>query len=190
MDLKESDFVYPGSFLGYEEEFLAGENAYGDDGGNVNADSIGLKQTDEGNHEAKVLKATRNIKIVKKGCYVLGIVSAIRQNNALIQLKEGIDEDAHYIIHDGNASLAVFNISTTYIKSIDEMFRVGDILKAKVLDVTPYGIELETKDPECGVVKAYGVQSRKPLHLIDGVLRDPATGATETRKISSDYILR
>ena len=189
--MKDSNFVSPGSFLGYEEEFLAGENAYSAEDGAVNADSVGLKQVDSENHEAKVLKASRNIKIVKRDNHVIGVVSMVRQNNVLVNLKEAVNEDGeHFIVHDTNGSLAVFNMMNAYVKQTDDLYRIGDIIRAKVLDITAYGIELETKDPECGVIKAFGIKSRKPLHLIDGVLRDPATGTTENRKISTEYILR
>ena len=70
------------------------------------------------------------------------------------------------------------------------MFRIGDIVKARVADVKPYGVELETKALDLGVIKAYGVKTRQPLMLINGSLRDPSTGETEERKVSSEYVLR
>jgi len=187
--LSKDDIVFPGSFLGYEEEFVAGANAYENDG-SLFSDSIGQRTLDEQKHEANVQRFTNDVKILDKDCVVIGIVSLVKMHSVLLDIKQGQKNGQKRTVHDRNGSIAVFNISQSYVKSTDEMYRIGDIVKARVLEVTPYGIELESKAPEFGVIKAFSVKSRAPLHLIDGKLRDPLTGATEERKISSDYLLR
>lgn len=183
----EKEIVYPGSFLGYEEEFLAGENAYSTDEGSVNSEAVGRPVVDSASHLASVSKSNRRVKIIQRGAIVYGVVSAVKQNNVLVVLKRAESEGEGFVVHDSNASLAVFNIAQSYVNDIQDMYRIGDVIRAKVIDVTSYGVELETKAPDLGVIKAYGIHSRKPLHLINGVLRDPATGAAENRKISTLY---
>lgn len=181
------EIVYPGSFLGYEEEFLAGENAYVGDG-SINSEAVGSPVLDFASHVASVDKFTRNVKIIQRGVIVYGVVSAVRQNNVLVVLKGAESSNGvFFVVHDSNASLAVFNIDNSYVNDIQEFYRVGDVIRARVVDVTPYGIEIDTKAPDLGVVKAYGIRSRKPLHLINGVLRDPTTGDFESRKVSTLY---
>ncbi len=175
--------------MGYEEEFVAGKHAY-ESGGSVYSDSIGMKSIDSSKHEAGVSKATREVKILERGCTVLGVVSLVKQHSVLVEIKEAEKDGERRSVHDRNGSIAVFNISSSYVNSTDEMYRIGDIVKARVIEVTAYGVELETKAPELGVIKAFGIKSRKPLHLIDGKLRDAATGETEERKVSADYTLR
>ena len=188
--MKGSKLVYPGEFLGYEEEFLAGNNAFSDDEGRIYSDSVGFKNEDAEGHEVSVESMKKELRILEKGCIVLGVVSLVKMHGVVIELKSAELNGVKRVVHDRMASLAVFNISREYVKSTEDMFRVGDIVKARVIDVSNYGIELETKAPEFGVVKAFGIKSRMPLHLIAGNLRDPLTGATETRKISSEYLLR
>lgn len=183
------ELVFPGSLLGYEEEFVAGAHAFESDGA-VYSDSIGSKVLDNSKYEASVDKATREVKIVERGCTVTGIVSMVKLHAVLIEIKEADMNGERRTVHDRNGSINVRNISNSYVKSIEDCYRAGDIVRAKVIEVTSYGLELETRAPEFGVVKAFGIRSRRPLHLIDGKLRDPATGSEEERKVASGYLLR
>ena len=188
--MDKNALVFPGSFLATEEEFMPGSNAFGDDNGNVYSNTIGVSSLDSLRHEASVEKISREVKIVERGCIVLGVVAMVKSSAALIDLKEAELNGERRTVHNKNASIAVFNIQNSFAKSVDEFFRIGDLVRARVLDVTPYGVELETKAPDMGVIKAFGVRSRRPLVLVEGNLRDPFTGETETRKISTEYILR
>ncbi|VVB99192.1 Exosome complex component Csl4 [uncultured archaeon] len=188
--MAKQDIVVPGDFLGFEEEFVAGQDAHEGADGGILASTIGLKALDNGGHEASVKRLTRQVRIMERGCIVHAIVNSIKTNAALVTILDAEKDGEFRTVHNAMASIAVFNIDTQYIRGIDEMFRAGDIVRARVMEVTPYGVELTTKEPQLGVVKAYGIKSRQPLHLIDGKLRDPVTGDTETRKVSSDYALK
>ena len=175
--------------LGLEEEFVAGSNAY-ESGGSVLADSVGEKVLDTSKYEASVSKSTREVRIMERGCSVLCVVSMVKANTVLVEIREAELNGQRRTVHDRNGSINVRNIANAYVRSCDDMYRIGYIVRARVLEVTPYGIELETKAPEYGVVMAYGIHSRKPLHLIEGKLRDQASGEEENRKIASSYLLR
>ncbi len=186
--MSKSEFVYPGVVLGSEEEFLAGSNSFSDDNGNIVAESCGFVEFDNANHEVKVVSKSEGVSILRKGCHVICVVSSVKPTNVLVQILSVLEKG--FVVNDSNGSIAVFNISDSFVRNTEDMFRIGDIVKAKVVNVTTYGIELDTKDQDCGVIKAFGIVSRKPLHLINGVLRDPVTGSVEQRKISSEYVLR
>lgn len=183
-------FVYPGDFLGYEEEFLPGKNAFVDDEGKVCSSAVGLKSEDKSAHEVSVDSKRKEVKIVEKGCVVIGVVSLVKPFGVMVDLKYADFNGEQRIVHNNVGSLPVFNMAYGFVKNTEDLFRVGDIIKARVVSVTSYGVELDTKDPAFGVIKAFGIKSRMPLHLIAGKLRDPVTGATELRKVSSDYLLR
>lgn len=186
----KNELVFPGDFLAHEEEYMAGNDAYENNNGQVFSAAIGLKNLDAEKHEASVKKLTRQVKVLEKGCIVTAIVNSVKPSAVLVTILEAEKDGERRTVHNAMASIAVFNIDTQYIKSIEDMYRAGDVLKARVMEVTPYGVELSTKEPGLGVIKAYGIRSRKPLHLIEGKLRDPVTGDMETRKISSDYLVR
>ena len=182
------EMVFPGSVLGLEEEFVAGLHAY-ESGGSVLADSVGEKVLDTSKYEAAVKKATREVRTMERGCSVLCVVSMVKAHAVLVEIREAEMNGERRTVQDRNGSVNVRNIANSYVRACEDMYRVGDIVRARVLEVTPYGIELETKAPEYGVVLAFGIHSRKPLHLIEGKLRDAATGAEETRKVASGYAL-
>lgn len=188
--LDKNEFVYPGNFLAYEEEFMAGQNAFENGDGKVYSTVIGVKKLDSTNHEVSVQNAGKSREIISRGCTILGVVFNVKDNVVLIELKEAELEGKRKVITNGLASLVIFNISHEYVTSTHDVFKIGDIVRARVLDVTNYGIELHTKDSDLGVIKAFGSVSRKPLILISDQLRDPITGHTESRKISSEYALR
>lgn len=184
----EKEMVFPGTVLGLEEEFVAGQHAYENDG-RVLSDSVGEKTLDTAKYEAAVKKSTREVRILERGCSVLCVVSMVKAHAVLVEIREAEFNGERRTVHDRNGSINVRNIANSYVRACDDMYRIGDIVRARVLEVMPYGVELETRAPEYGVVKAFGVHSRKPLHLIEGKLRDPATGAEEARKIASGYLL-
>lgn len=188
--MDKTEFVYPGNFLAFEEEFMAGQNAFENGDGKVYSTVMGTKKLDSTNHEVSVQKKGRSLELISRGCTVLGVVFNVKDNVVLIELKEAELDGKRRVITNGLASLVVFNISHEYVTSTYEVFKIGDIVRARVLDVTNYGIELHTKDSDLGVIKAFGSVSRKPLILIGNQLRDPITGHTESRKISSEYALR
>ena len=186
----KEELAVPGTFLGFEEEFVAGNHAFEAADGGVYSTGTGVKRLDPQNHEASVEASTRNVRILRPGDIVVGVVSAVKSNMIHIDIKEAEKNNETATVHNGAGFLFVRNISTAFVKSTDEMFRIGDLVKARVTLVESYGIELETISPELGVIKAFGSRSRKPLILIGGNLRDPSTGETESRKISTDYLLR
>lgn len=188
--MQKDDLVLPGSFLAYEEEYMAGQNAFGDENGKVYSTIIGYKELDQNSHEVNVKSVSKAAKRLEKGDIVRGKVAMVKDNVVLIDIREAEGKSGKKALSSGYASLVIFNIADEYVNSTRDMFRIGDIVKARVADVKPYGVELETKALDLGVIKAYGVKTRQPLMLINGKLRDPSTGETEERKVSSEYVLR
>ncbi|MCR4369122.1 MAG: exosome complex RNA-binding protein Csl4 [archaeon] len=188
--MDKQELVFPGSFLSFEEEFMAGKNSYSDDDGKVFAESIGYKALDAQTHEASVSSLKDEKKIIQRGSIAICVVSAIKPNAALVEIKQAERDGKSLVVHNSMASISVRNIANNFVESVSDTYRAGDIVRARVMEVTPYGVELETKSPDLGVIKAFGTRSRKPLILIDGKLRDPSTGDSEQRKISSFYMLR
>lgn len=188
--MQKNDLVLPGSFLAYEEEYMAGQNTFEDGQGKVYSTTIGHKELDQNNHEVNVKSISKTARSLEKGDIVRGIVAMVKDNVVLINVREAEGNGEKKSLRSGYASLVIFNIADEYVNSTRDMFRIGDIIKARVADVKPFGVELETKAPDLGVIKAYGIKTRQPLMLINGKLRDPSTGETEERKVSSEYVLR
>ncbi|MEM4327181.1 MAG: exosome complex RNA-binding protein Csl4, partial [Candidatus Diapherotrites archaeon] len=129
--MTKKEFVYPGIVLCTEEEFLAGKNTYSDENGNVISETLGFAEFDNKDHEARVVSQKNNINILRKGCHVIGMVVSVKPTNVLVQILEAIEKGI--IVHDSNGSIAIFNIADSFVKNTEEMFRIGDIVKAKVV---------------------------------------------------------
>ena len=184
------DVVLPGSYLGSEEEYVPGSNVYADGEGNVYADSTGIPVFDQKHHSVSVQKP-KEVKILEEGAIVTGIVSLVKDNVALVDMRHAEKNGQKLNIHMSMGVMAVFNVANMYVKSLSSMFRVGDIVKARVASVSRHTIDLETRSsPELGVIKAYCGRCRKPLKLFGETLKCAACSNEEGRKLSVDYLLK
>ncbi|MCA1819178.1 MAG: hypothetical protein LC620_03870, partial [Halobacteriales archaeon] len=71
------------------------------------------------------------------------------------------------------------------IKFVDEEYKTGDYLRAKVIGLKG-GPQLATDKPDLGCIKAFG-PSGNQLQLEGRKLKDPETGQVFYRKLASDY---
>jgi len=153
-DKLQKELVFPGSFLSTEEEFLAGANTYIDSSGSIFSDSVGVKEVDEKNREIKVKEKLKEVKMLERGCTVYGVISNVREQIAMVELKFATKDGYEHRINNSFGILPVFNVSDRYIESLENEFKIGDIIKANVANVTTFNVELETKSStDFGVVR-------------------------------------
>jgi len=86
--------------------------------------------------------------------------------------------------------LPIRNVSTRYVERLKDEFKIGDLIKAKVVKASSLGIDLATDDFSFGVVKAFCSKCRHPLQLFGQSLRCLNCGSSERRKVSSDYFVK
>ena len=68
---------------------------------------------------------------------------------------EPIEESGERIASfDSSGFLKVSELADAYVQSMRDMIKVGDYIKAKVLDPSPLGITLTIKERGLGVVKS------------------------------------
>jgi exosome complex RNA-binding protein Csl4 len=184
------EIVMPGTYLGAEEEYIPGENAYVDSDGNVFSDSIGLPSFDQKQHTVSVLK-DKAVKILEEGTIVIGVVSLVKDNVVLVDMKYAEKDSKKLNIHMSMGVIAVFNAANGYVKTLTSLFKIGDIVKVRVAMVLKHTIELETRGaPELGVIMGFCTRCRKPLKLFDQTLKCTSCSNEEQRKISSEYVLK
>jgi len=180
--------------LSTEEEFLPGQNSFADEKGSVYSDSVGEKAFDLEEKVVNVSKKSRDIKLIERNCIVYGRVSLVKEQIVVMEIVEAFDpadSSKKIVFGSPNAGLPVFSVSRDYVKSLSEFFKVGDVVKARVDNVSRVGIDLETKtDPSLGIVAAYCVTCRQPLHLFEDSLKCASCGSNEHRLISSEYLFK
>lgn len=179
----DEDTVMIGDYLGTIEEFLPGEGTYAQDG-KIFAACIGKKVLNHEKHLAEVKgKSIPNIKV---GDVVFGEVMNIRRSQVTVIVSKIKDIDT---LIDERTSIYVSNIADSYVDSPDDMFAIGDIVKAEVLKMNNGLIDLSTKG-DYGVVKAFCRRCRNPIVKSEskkGKMECPVCGHVEMRKAAADY---
>ncbi|MFH0714963.1 MAG: exosome complex RNA-binding protein Csl4 [Candidatus Diapherotrites archaeon] len=183
--MKQKDsLVFPGQFLGVEEEYMPGKNAYVDEDGRVFSQAVGISEFDEQNHEVNVQKVSKPVIPIDIGSNVVGKVSIVKENMVVVEIINAEKSGVPRKILQRSASIMISRASPMYVKTLDDLFKIGDLVKAKVVEVSHYGVELSTSDPSMGVLKAYCSNCRFPLEELDGNLKCPDCGSLEKRKMA------
>jgi exosome complex component CSL4 len=170
-----------GDYLGTTEEYIPGDGTYTEDG-KIYAAIIGEKLTDKEKH--KVTVKGKQMPEIKPGQVVFGEVQGARKNmvNVIVSKIEGLKETIEF-----KTGLYVSNVSNNYVEKVEELFGIGDIVKARILKVDQDLVDIETKG-DYGVVKAFCKNCRTPLVKKDETnMECPNCKHKEKRKIAADY---
>lgn len=185
---QDKEMVYPGSFLSTEEEFVAGKNATENENGVVSSTCVGVKEFDLKEREVNVKQKTKIVKPLEEGSIVIAVVRLVKQHAALVEMLSAEKNGETRKILGSFARIPVRNISEEFVENVKDMFRVGDLVKARVVELSPWGIDLETRDKDLGVVKAFCIKCRNPMKLLGRDLKCPVCGDSSPRKVSKDYV--
>ncbi|MDD5110958.1 MAG: exosome complex RNA-binding protein Csl4 [Candidatus Altiarchaeota archaeon] len=170
-----------GDYLGTTEEYLAGDGTYTEDG-KIYAAVIGEKIMDPDRHSVAV--KGKPMPDIKPGQIVFGEVQGARKNmvNVIVSKIEGLKESIEF-----KTGLYVSNVSNSYVEKVEEMFGIGDIVKARILKIDNDLVDIETRG-DFGVVKAFCRVCRTPLEKKDDInMECPSCKHKEKRKIAADY---
>src|SRR5512136_292943 len=179
----EAKMVLPGDQIAVAEEFEPGEGAYERDG-LVFASTPGVLQLDEVGRVARVRPFNPPAEL-KVGDIVYGVVDDIRGMMATATVT-AIHGRERQISGENEGTIHISNVSEEYTEDIHDMYHLGDIIRAKVIQVKP-SVQLTTAEADLGVVKAFCGQCRGPLELRGRDLFCPRCERTERRKVARDY---
>ncbi|MCX6695725.1 MAG: exosome complex RNA-binding protein Csl4 [Candidatus Altiarchaeota archaeon] len=179
----DKDKVMIGDYIGTIEEFLPGDGTYSEDG-KIFAANIGTKVVDSQKHVAMVEGKT--LPSLKVGQIVFGEVATLKKNviNVMVSKIQGQKG-----VLNEKTMIYVSNISENYVERPEDMFGIGDVVKAKVIKIEPGMIDISTKGG-MGVVKAFCRRCRSellPSAKFNGKMECPMCGQIEVRKVSDDY---
>jgi len=176
--------VIPGDALCVIEEFLPGPGTY-EYNGVVRAALVGSTIADLNTRVINVKPKIRGPALPKRGSIVYGIVVLIREEYAIVRLISDVNGIKYHTAF--TAILHISQVTDKFIKDLFEVLRMGDIVKAKVLnDSIPYNISI--KDPKLGVVLAFCGNCGSTLKFESGdLLKCSVCNNSERRKVSIDY---
>ena len=186
-EAEKNELVFPGSFLTIGEEYAPGDNTYEDNEGNVHSLVVGNAEFDKENREVRVVRKGKTAKPVDVGSTVFGVVANVKESNAMVEVISAKNGEEERSVINTFAMIPISAVSNIYIDSMSTVFSIGDLVQAKVTTVTPYMMDLTTKDPHLGVVKGFCRRCRKPLRLFGSQLKCISCGNTEKRKMSNHY---
>lgn len=179
----DAKMVLPGDQIAVAEEYEPGEGTYERDG-LVFASTPGVLRLDEQNRVARVRPFNPPAEL-QVGDIVYGAVDDIRGMMATTTL-EAIHGRDRQISGENEGTIHISNVSEEYTEDIRDMYHLGDIIRAKVIQVKP-SVQLTTAEPDLGVVKAFCGQCRGPLDLRGRELYCPRCEHSERRKLARDY---
>ncbi|MEM3411936.1 MAG: exosome complex RNA-binding protein Csl4 [archaeon] len=182
----ESKFVIPGDIISSAEEFLPSFGTYAENN-LVYSSTIGELNLDVQNHVAKVFSKTRIIKMQGKGLIVLGVISDVFKQAALVELFPTKIKNSYCLPLAISAVIHIRNVANKYILNMREAFRVGDIVKARILEIEPTTVVLGTNEKNLGVIKAFCSNCRTPMIRSGYKVKCPSCNSLENRKLSIDY---
>ena len=175
--------VVPGDEVGTSEEYIPGEGTY-EENGKILSSQVGVVRynDDEMIVETKPLNPVVE---VERGDIVLATVTMVRDTMVVVDIKKVEGKD-RAIAGDTSGTIHVSKASQAYVKDLKKEFKIGDYVRAKVMQAKP-SIQLTTGYPEYGVVKALCSKCRGPMVRKGTMVYCPNCERTETRKISSMY---
>ena len=182
--IEEGRLVLPGDRVAISEELQAGEGTY-EHSGDIIASVAGTFTVDRKRMRAVVEPVNAGPLLLKPSDIAICEVKQITDSMVIVNILH-IAGRKRRIAGSNDAVLHISNISNDYVESTGKTFRVGDIIRAKIIEVGN-GIRLATKENNLGVIKAYCTQCRNPLIRKNNALECPICERTEERKIAADY---
>jgi exosome complex component CSL4 len=177
--------VEPGTPLAYSEEMLPGPGTY-DDGTQIRAALFGTEAVDPKTMTLSVQAAGKGVASVEKGDILVGVVTYIKPEAlASVKIMAVRGKEGRSLLLPLEGTLHVSKIDARYIKFVDEEYKTGDYIRAKVIGLKG-GPQLATDKPDLGCIKAFG-PSGNQLQLEGRKLKDPETGQVYYRKLAGDY---
>ena len=181
--MTQIDLVFPGDEVAVEEEYLAAEGTYAEDGV-VYASQVGVLQLDDKDCVARVLSHNPP-NVLKEGDIVYAVVADIRNTMATADVvaKEGVDRS---LGGETYATIHVSKISQKYTDDVSKELRKGDYIRAKVTGVKP-SLQLTTKDDHLGAIRSLCSKCKTELVRKRDGLYCPECKQSSSRKLADDY---
>jgi exosome complex component CSL4 len=179
----------PGDVIGYEEEYVDGQNVFLEEpAGLLRASTVGVLRLDNNLKVASVLPA-RTLRAPGKGSFVIGMVTQVRENLVFTELygEISLDPRPRWVKEFSGRLTGVItpeHISDSRIDDIYSFLRPGDIIVARVMStISPYLLSL--KSPQLGVLYAFCSRCGSLMTPEADGFRCPRCGNFEKRKVSN-----
>ncbi len=162
-DVKSGDIVVPGDQLCVIEEFMPSFGTYEEDGV-VYAATSGEVAVDFKRREIKVVDPDGSVRLSlpMQGDIMLGEVLNTYDQRAEVSLVRRNGEDLHNPLV---GEIHISNVTRRYVKSMYDVLKPGDIVRAKAINTHEIPVQLTLVGPDLGVILAKCGKCGHPLTL-------------------------
>jgi len=175
--------VVPGERLGVIEEFMPGPGTYEEQGA-VRSKTVGRALMDILNKKVSVYPLVHMASIPRKGSIVVGQVLNVQGKKATLRIfKIGrtlLNGFFTGILH-------ISDVSPSYVETMFDACKGGDILRAAVVSTKNRMYQLSTADRDLGVIYAFCSSCGHTLDLKERKMLCSNCGKIENRKVALDY---
>jgi exosome complex component CSL4 len=182
--IKDGIVVFPGEKIATTEELLSGQGTHKMKGTIVSG-ILGNVHINRNTMSAEVSPLTKTPESLRNGDIVLVEIKKTTKSMVLVDIIH-VAGKHRALFNEKIATIHISNLSREYVSATNEKYRIGDIARAKVIQVHP-SIKLSTVGPDLGVIKAFCVNCRNVLDKKEKGFECPICGRTDTRKTAKDY---
>lgn len=175
--------VFPGEEVAVEEEYVAAEGTFAENG-IIYASQIGELELNDEEYVAKV-HSYNPPNVLEVGDIVFAIVADIRNTMATADVVGKVGND-RTLGGETYATIHVSKISPGYTDDVSKELRKGDYIRARVTAVKP-ALQLTTKDDRLGVIRSYCSTCKTQMEKKGNGLFCPECKYSCPRKLATDY---
>lgn len=180
---KSGQLVVPGERLGVIEEFIPDAGTYVKDGV-IYSKVVGHALIDLMQKKVSVFPVGKGVKVPKIGSIIVGQVSSVQTQTASVRFTQ---VDRRRIAGFFSAVLHVSDVQMSFVDSMFDVCKPGDIIRAKIISEKNRTYHLSTQDKEMGVVYGFCSNCGQDLEQRSRGMHCPRCGRVESRKTAIDY---
>ena len=175
--------VLPGDKLGVVEQFLPGAGTYETEG-TIYSNFTGTAKIDLRNKRVTVVPTTRIPELPKEGAEILASVTHTQEKMATVSIWK---INGKSMQNPFTAILHISSSSPRYERNMSDVCKTGDIIRARIIDMTSRIPQLTTAGRGLGVIRAFCCRCGVVLEMTNRRLQCPACGNIERRRLAEDY---
>jgi len=180
---KSGQFAAPGDRLGVIEEFMPGSGTYVEEG-TIHSKTVGYTLLDMENRKVSVYPLSQAVNVPKVGSIVIGQVSDTQSKTAMLRIFQIGNKMLSGVF---SGVLYISDASASYVDSMFDVCKTGDVVRAKVVSKANRTFHLSTAESDFGVIYAFCSRCGHMLSLKAHKIQCPQCGRIEKRKVSSYY---
>ena len=178
-----SIFVSPGEKLGVIEEFIAGNGTYTENG-TIYSLTTGQMFLDKVKREIRITSNTSQPLIPKIDDIIIGEITHVQDKNLVLKI---IQIEKNVLLSSFTGIMHISDVGTRYVKTLNDVFKVGDTIRARVISTKNGEFHLSTKNEKFGVIQAVCVYCGYPLNYEKNKLKCVNCSKVDNRKLAIDY---